>query len=107
MRRVNLKPIGDFVGQVCEIALYGVMILASYKVSEYITKEHDNAPVGYNDAVDAIMDSAMFSGDKHKAISMLKHDGNAEFYRAVVRVMKDSSMFSGDKLKMIQTLSEK
>lgn len=107
MRRLNLKPIGDFIGQACEVALYGALILASCKVGEYITKEIDNAPVRYNDAVDAIMDSTMFSGDKHKAISMLKTDGSAEFYRAVVRVMKDSSMFSGDKLKMIQTLSEK
>lgn len=106
MRRINLKPIGEFVGQIWEVALCGALILVSCKVGEYISNEIDNVPVGYNDAVDAIMDSAMFSGDKHKAISILKTDGSAEFYRAVVRVMK-SSMFSGDKIKMIQTLSEK
>lgn len=107
MRRINLKPIGEFVGQACEIAFYGLLMTASCKIYDYMAKEVYNVPVGYNDAVDAIMDSTMFSGDKREAVSMLKRNESAEFYKAVVRVMNDSRMFSGDKLRMIKTLSEK
>lgn len=107
MKRFGLKPIGDFVGQVCELALYVGGIMALYKIGEHINQEVDNEPVGYNDAVDAIMGSAMFSGDKHRAMSILKRDGDVKYYGAVIRVMEESSMFSGDKIKMIQMLSEK
>lgn len=106
MRQINLKPIGEAIGQICEVAAYGLVMATLYKVGAYITKESDNAPIGYNDAVDAIMDSIMFSGDKREAISALKRNGTAEYYRAVVRVVKDTRMFSGDKINMIRILSE-
>lgn len=110
MRKINLKPIGDFIGQACEVALYGVAIAASCKVGKYITDELDKPPANYtysySDAVGAIMDSGMFSHYKTEAVEALKRYESADYYRAIVRIVKDSSMYSHDKVKMIKHLSE-
>lgn len=106
MRKIDWKPIGEFVGQVCEAALYGLVIATSYKVGKRITNGLNSTSAGYNDAVEAIMDSDMFSHDKREAVEALSRYENAEFYRAIVRVAKDSGMFSYDKVKMIKNLSE-
>ena len=106
MKKINWKPIGDFVGQACEIALYGVALMASYKVGDYIVNGGESTIVGYKDAVGAIMDSAMFSHDKRDAVEALSRYESSEYYGAIVRIAKDSSMFSHDKVKMIKHLSE-
>lgn len=106
MRKINWKPIGDFVGQVCEVALYGVAIAASCKVGKFITTGLDDPIASYSDAVGAIMDSGMFSHDKSEAVEVLSRYESSEYYGAIVRIAKDSSMFSHDKVKMIKHLSE-
>lgn len=106
MKKINWKPIGDFVGQACEVALYGVAIAASCKVGKFITTGLDNPIANYSDAVGAIMDSSMFSHDKSDAVEALSRYESSEYYGAIVRIAKDSSMFSHDKVKMIRHLSE-
>lgn len=106
MKKINWKPIGDFVGQACEVALYGVALLASYKVGDYIVNGGESTIAGYKDAVGAIMDSGMFSHDKSEAVEALKRHESGDYYGAIVRIAKDSSMFSHDKVKMIKRLSE-
>lgn len=106
MRKINWKPIGEFVGQACELALYGVALVASYKVGDYIVKGNKTPIARYNDAVGAIMKSAMFSHDKSNAVEALKRYETSEYYRAIVQIAKDPSMFSHDKVKMIKHLSK-
>lgn len=105
MKKVNWKPIGDVVGQVCEIALYGVALATSLKIGDYMVKQNDSQIVGYKDAVGAIMDSAMFSQSKSEAVESLKRHESSDYYGAVIRIVK-SNMFSNDKVKMIKHLSE-
>lgn len=107
MKKINWKSIGGFAGQVCEIALYGVALIASYKVGDYIINDGlESATASYSDAVGAIMDSGMFSHDKRDAVEALSRYESAEYYEAIVRIAKDSGMFSHDKVKMIKHLSE-
>lgn len=106
MKKFDWKPIGDFVGQVCEVALYGLAVAASWKFSDYMTKIPDRTPVGYDDAVSAIMKSSMYSHDKARAAAVLKRNENAEFYRAIVHIANDSKTYSHDKVKLIEELSE-
>lgn len=106
MRKINWKPIGEFVGQACELALYGVALVASYKVGDYIVKGNETTIARYSDAVEAIMKSAMFSHDKSDAVEALKRHETSEYYRAIVQIVKDSSMFSHDKVKMIKHFSK-
>jgi hypothetical protein len=105
MRKIDWKPIGNFVGQAGEIVLYGLALATSWKIGEYITG-FDRKTAGYSDAVKAIMDSRMFSHDKRDAVELLERYESSEYYKAVIQVAKDSSMFSHDKVKMIKHLSE-
>lgn len=59
----------------------------------------------YSDAVEAIMESDMWSSDCHKAVSALKLNADTELYKAVIRIA-NSSMWSSDKLKSILSLCE-
>lgn len=106
MAKINWKPVGDFIGQACEVALYGVAIAATFKAGKYITTGLDKPIASYSDAVGAIMDSGMFSRDKSEAVEALKRHEVSDYYGAIVRIAKDSSMFSHDKVKMIKHLSE-
>lgn len=56
--------------------------------------------VGYDDAVKAISNSSMYSGDKTKVLLALKRDGDTNFYRAIINTVK-SSMYSSDKTTII------
>lgn len=57
----------------------------------------------YDDAVNAITDSDMWSADKLKAINALKKDGDSKLYKSVVNVVH-SSMWSKDKLTVIENM---
>jgi hypothetical protein len=107
MSKLNLRAIGNFAENVCEIVTYGALMAITYKVAENVTTGTDISTAGYDDAVEAIMSSSMFSSDKREAISALDRYGNGQFYKAVVRIANDSSMFSHDKADMIRELSNK
>lgn len=106
MLKINLEPVGKFMKQVGEAALYIAGIAAAWKFSEFMAEIPDNKPVGYDDAVGAIMDSSMFSHDKANAVAALKRYAGAEFYQAVIYIVNDPSTFSHDKAVMIEQLSE-
>ena len=106
MTKINWKPIGEFIGSACEIVLYGVAIAASYKVGDYIVNQNETPTANYKDAVEAIMDSDMFSHCKTEAVEALKRYERSDYYGAIVRIAEDSSMFSHDKIKMIKHLSK-
>lgn len=107
MKLVKWDTIKNVAGQVWDVASYGLMLAATYKVADYISGGNYSAPAGYDDAVGAIMNSGMFSHDKREAVSALKRYGTQEFYKAIVHIAEDSSMYSHDKVEMIKTLSSK
>lgn len=106
MIKIDLKPVGEFARQIGEVALYGLAIAASWKFSDYMTKIPDSKPIGFDDAVSAIMKSDMYSHDKSDAAAALKRNGNAEFYQAIVHIAKDSAAYSHDRVDMIKRLSQ-
>ena len=61
--------------------------------------------VTYSGAVNAIVNSNMYSGDKSKAVSALKLDGTREYYKAVNHIVKSKSL-SSDKAELISILSK-
>lgn len=104
---INWEPIGKFAKTAFEVVVYGALAAASIKYGESITKNYGiNAVTTYGDAVEAIMDSDMYSSYKTEAIALLKRDGTADYYRAIARVVGDDTMYSSYKLDMIKTLSE-
>lgn len=106
MAKINWKPVVDFAGGIVGVAVYGAMIGAVSKVYDYITTDHDKKPVGYDDAVSAIMKSGMWSHDKAEAAASLKPGKKSDYYNAIVHIAKDSSTFSHDKVSIIKQLSE-
>lgn len=64
-----------------------------------------NGPVGYNEAVDAIMHSSMWADDKTKAVSILKRGESSEYYRAMISIVK-SSMWADDKIKAMNSINK-
>lgn len=104
---INWEPIGKFAKTAFEVVVYGALAAASIKYGESITKNYGISTVTtYGDAVEAIMDSDMYSSYKTEAITLLKRDGTVDYYRAVARVVGDGTMYSSYKLEMIKTLSE-
>lgn len=100
LNKNDLKTVGTFAKDVLEIA--GSIIVTGL-VLGVIPKRK---PTGsYSNAVETIMNSRMWSGDKSKAISALKNDGDTEYYLAVIKVA-NSSMFSNDKLDTIIEMSK-
>lgn len=106
MRNVNWKSIGGFIGSACDIALYGVALVAAIKAGEYINNHVETSNVTYNDAVGAIMDSSMYSDAKANVMEVLKRHESSDYYGAVIRIL-NSSTYSDNKVKMIKSLSEK
>lgn len=107
MAKINWKPIKDFAGQLGGVVFYGLIAGVAYKTFEYKPTMSDIKPIGYGDAVEAIMKSGMWSSDKRIATATLKTSGTSDYYRAVVYVVSDDSTFSSDKITMIKELSEK
>lgn len=106
MKKINWESVGKFAKQACEIAIYGTIGLMAFKYGEPATKSYSYTDATYGAAVEAIMDSSMYSHYKTEAIELLKRDETADYYRAVIRVVEDGSMYSHYKIEMIKTLSE-
>ena len=104
---LTVGTIKTIAGKVWDVASYGLMLAASYKLADYVAGGDGSKLATYDDAVKAIMDSSMFSHDKADAVAVLSRYESSTFYKAIVHVAKDSSMFSHDKVEMIKTLSEK
>lgn len=77
------------------VLLAGVALAKSYDARYNVVYN-----VSYNDAVEAIMSSSMWTDDKARSVSALKLNAKPEIYAAVIRIVK-STMWSNDKLKLI------
>lgn len=97
---INKEAVGTFVKKGCKVILYGLAVALPYMSSS------KNNEATYSDAVSVVMNSAMFSGDKQKVLSMLKKYGDTDYYNSVIEVM-ESSMFSSDKIKTIEIINGK
>lgn len=65
-----------------------------------------NGKVNYDDAVKAITDSHMYSGDKYEAVMLLKVGETPEYYKAITSVIR-SNGYSSDKLALIKAMNGK
>ncbi len=105
MMKINLEPIGKVAKHLCKIA-YGVAIVSIANEIGTQNEKHNYIIAGYGSAVNAIMESDMWSSDKQRAIATLKRDESAEFYKAVISIA-ESDAWSSDRLRMIQGLCDK
>ena len=85
------------------IPILGVTLL-SYEMTDKLKMIRYNVgKVEYDDAVEAIMASNMWSDDKVKAVKFLKRDCESKLYKATIDVV-NSSMWSHDKVEVIQNM---
>lgn len=105
MKNVNVEPIVKFAKVAGRVLLAATAMCVANKFNEGASELCDIMTAKYSNAVNAIMDSPMFSSDKRNAISALKRDGDAEYYRAVIRIANDGELFGSDKVRMIEELS--
>ena len=104
--KLSMETVGNCVKTGCKIVGTIFVVLLPYlPVKDIMDMIRFSGKVGYGDAVEVIMSSSMYSGDKNEAMSMLSKDGDSEYYKAVVCVMK-SGMYSSDKLEAIKNINE-
>ena len=85
------------------IPVLGAVIL-NESTNRSITKAmHYYGNVTYDDAVNSITNSSMWSADKLEVLSKLKRNESSGFYKAVIDIAK-SSMWSADKVKAISNM---
>lgn len=103
-KKQTLKTVGKYLKTGCKIAAYGAATVLSYlslsDVKQYVRDVSIDVNADYADAVNAIMSSNMWSGDKKEAVQMLRKGESASFYKAIIKVA-NSSMWSADKAETI------
>ena len=105
MKNSMFGHVGKITKQVGKLIVCGVAFKLLNSLNENVTVNYNSSTAtGYGAAVEAIMNSNMWSSDKHEAIAALNRKGNAEYFRAVIAVV-ESSMWSSDKLDTIKGLS--
>ena len=105
MSKLNLKPVGEAIGKACKAVGYGLVIFAPRIIEAYV-ETHKGESCGYNDAVNAILESDMWASDIPEAISSLKRGKPASYYKAIVDVANSDSLWASDKLELIQELAK-
>jgi 2-hydroxy-3-keto-5-methylthiopentenyl-1-phosphate phosphatase len=106
MKKFDLKPVKDIAELVLGSVAYVLIAAATAKMVNQFADSCIDEIAEYDDAVNAIMKSGMFSHDKATAVTALKRNGNSAFYKAIVHIAEDDSMFSHDKANMIKELSQ-
>lgn len=91
----GLKTLGRVSKGVLEIL--GTVVVAGLLLTKKTDEKH---AVTYKDAINAVMDSSLWSEDKVKVIDVLKPGYKPELYEAVVEVLK-SSLWGEDKVDVI------
>lgn len=100
----TLEVAGKVAKKGCELAAYGLMtMLSCVTVKDVVDAIRYSGDVGYSDAVNAIMNSSMYSHDKTSAVSALIRDDSSETYKAVIQIAR-SGMYSHEKVKSIQNV---
>ena len=101
MKKIDMQQARQGVKVAGEVVACGLLIFASY-----IKLKNDGEKlVGYDDAVEAIMSSSMFSNDKCEAVKAVKQNMGEYYYKSILSIM-ESSMFGAEKVEMIRYLSE-
>lgn len=91
----GMKAVGKLAKGVFEVV--STILVAGVLVA----KASGNKPiVTYNDAMNAVMSSSLYSEDKVKVIHVLKPNYKSELYEAVIGVL-ESSLWSDDKVEVI------
>lgn len=100
----TLEVAGKIAKKGCELAAYGLMtMLSCVTVKDVVEAVRYSGDVGYSDAVNAIMNSSMYSHDKTSAVTALTRNDNSETYKAVIQIAR-SGMYSHEKVKSIQNI---
>lgn len=106
LNKESLKPVGDFVKKSWKVIvpILGVA-LSSVSVADILNMFRYSGDVGYDDTVEAIMNTSMMGSDKAKLMQILKRDEDSEYYKAVISTVK-SSMIGSTKIEIIRNLSK-
>ena len=88
--------------ETCKIAVPVLAALVLRKCNNDISSVSKNS-IDYNDTIDAIMASTMYSETKREIIALIKPGCDSSFYSAVISVI-NSTMYSGTKLEMIKDM---
>ena len=111
MKNIDWKQVGGTVKDVCTMVgtvvgtglLIGAAGLLQNKL-ESMAVERDTVTGTYEEAVAAIMNSAMMSSYKVEAMDLLAKDEYSSYYKAVITIVNSDAM-SSYKLDMIRSLS--
>lgn len=102
----QLGTIGKKLYRGCGYAVKGLATVVAYmSVTGLLEDLRYCGPVGYSDAVNAIIDSSLYSDGKAKIMAVLKTDGDSDYYKAVIKVVQ-SVMYSDKKVEIIENMSK-
>lgn len=103
MKNFNFEQLGNCVMTICGFVVVGaVAVMAGMSADD--TTINNGAAAGYSDAVNAIVNSNMWSSDKQTAIAAMDKHANREIYKAVIAIINNDSMWSSDKVVAIKAL---
>lgn len=103
MRKINLttESIGRLAKKGLGIALpILAMIMYHTSVDDVRNRIRYIGVVSYSDAINAVLDSSMFSSNKEEIIRALPKDGSSDFYKSVMHIV-ESDMLSSSKVNAI------
>lgn len=101
----GLNKVKDFTKKGSKIAIPILMaVMQERSTNNLIDEIQFMGSVDYNDAVNAISRSNMFSVDKAQAIKLVKRNETSEYYKAIISGVK-STMFSVDKVQAIKNMN--
>ena len=104
----KLRAVGRFLKESCKVIIPIVGSALLSQTGRYALEQiRYCGNVGYGDAVRAIANSDMFSGDQAKALAVLRRDETSEFYKAIIETARSTSMFSGAKASVIIRMCER
>ena len=104
----KLRAVGRFLKEGCKVIIPIVGSALLSQTGRYALEQiRYCGNVGYGDAVRAIANSDMFSGDQAKALAVLRRDETSEFYKAIIETARATSMFSGAKRDVIISMCER
>ena len=105
MKKSISGHVGKIAKQIGNLIVCGVTFKLLNSLNENVTVNYNSSTAtGYGAAVEAIMNSDMWSSNKHEAIAALDRKGDTEYFKAVIAVA-ESTMWSSDKLNTIKGLS--
>lgn len=99
MKRIDMDVLKGFAKTLGNLMVSGAVIHA-YLTRDTDTRIKSYAFAGYGDAVEAIMQSNMYSHDKGDAVKALPRDEHIEFYKAIISIAT-SRAYSHEKKDMI------